>query len=48
MTEMTLREFQSLGGQAILKQKGKAYFKELAKKSVAARKAKKNTAQSPA
>lgn len=38
---MDQKEFASLGGKAILKKKGKIYFKELAAKSVASRKAKK-------
>lgn len=39
--DLTQKEMASLGGKAILAKKGKEYFKELAKKSVASRKAKK-------
>lgn len=43
-TSMDQKEFASLGGKAILAKKGKDYFKELAKKSVASRKAKRDLA----
>ncbi len=42
--QLSQREFASLGGKAILAKRGKAYFKELAKKSVASRKAKRKLA----
>jgi hypothetical protein len=43
--DLTQKQFASMGGKAILKKRGKEYFRELAFKSAAARKAKKSKAK---
>ena len=43
MSGLTQKEFAKLGGNAVVTKYGKSYMKELAKKSVAVRKAKKDS-----